>query len=563
MEILNIKDLTFTYPNKSTPALFDVSLSVEEGSFNVLCGGSGCGKTTLLKMIKRELSPMGERRGDVLFEGNPTSTLSDSDAASLIGYVAQNTEDAIVTDTVWRELCFGLESIGVEHESIRRRVAETASYFGINDIYRKKVSELSGGEKQLLSLASVVAMQPKLLLLDEPTSKLDPINAAEFVSSVKKINSELGITVIIAEHRLEDVVPIADNIIFMNDGRIELSCAAREFPSKIRNVKNGYIAERALPVASRLFSALEMSGDSPLTVNEGRKMLSELFPSRMGGACIKEYSQREEAVSLCDVCFRYSKESPDVLSHLSLSVGKGERFFVLGGNGAGKTTLLRAVAGLIKPYKGRISVLGKKLSEYKSNSLYRSVLSYLPQEPIELFTKSTVREDVEGMLKAVSQNKTDVGKAVEDAADKLGVVHLLDKHPFDLSGGEIQKCALMKVMLTEPSVILLDEPTKGLDACAKESLSKLLFELSESGVTTITVSHDLDFAAENADRCALFFDGEIIAPASPEIFFSENSYYTTASSRMSRHVFDNAVTLESLLNLCRDNMITEARNDKE
>lgn len=558
MEILNIKDLTFTYPNKNVPALFDVNLSVEEGSFNVLCGGSGCGKTTLLKMIKRELSPMGERRGDVLFEGDSTSALSDSEAASLIGYVAQNTEDAIVTDTVWRELCFGLESIGVEHEIIRRRVAETASYFGINDIYRKKVSELSGGEKQLLSLASVLAMQPKLLLLDEPTSKLDPINAAEFVSSVKKINSELGITVIIAEHRLEDVVPIADNIIFMNDGRIELSCAAREFPSKIRNVKNGYIAERALPVASRLFSALEMEGNSPLTVNEGRKMLSELFQSRMGGACVKEYSQREEAVSICDVCFRYSKGSPDVLSHLSLSVGKGERFFVLGGNGAGKTTLLRAVAGLIKPYKGRISVLGKKLSDYKNNSLYRSVISYLPQEPIELFTKSTVREDAESMLKAVLQSKTDVGKAVGDAADKLGVAHLLDKHPFDLSGGEIQKCALMKVMLTEPSVILLDEPTKGLDACAKEALSKILSELSSGGVTTITVSHDLDFAAENADRCALFFDGEIVSPASPEVFFSENSYYTTASSRMSRHVFDNAVTLESLLKLCRDNMITEA-----
>lgn len=551
MEILNIKNLNFKYPSCDVKALDDVSLSVEQGSFNLLCGESGCGKTTLLKMIKRELSPAGEKSGDILFCGEDLYSISDIASACRIGYVAQNTDDAIVTDTVWRELSFGLENVGVSGEEAKRRVAETASFFGIEKLLKRKICELSGGQKQMILLSAVMLMHPSLLILDEPTSKLDPIAAADFIAAIRKLNVELGITVIIAEHRIEELISIADRIIYMEDGRVPFVCRPRELSDKLSGVKKGHVIKGTLPGAVRLFSELKKSGDSPLTVNEGRIFVDESFKNDIRENEIPEYSHSEtESIRLEAVSFRYSKNSDDILSLLDLTVYKGERFFILGGNGVGKTTLLSVISGLRRPYRGKVFVEGKKLSEYKSNSLYRGVLASLPQDPYTLFLESSVREDLRKYLTALGRKRDEIDERINSVCAKMKTEHLLDRHPFDLSGGEIQKCALTKVLLAEPSIILLDEPTKGYDSRSKEVFAQILASLSSEGITTVTVSHDIEFAAENADRCAMLFGGEIISPAVPEVFFSENYFYTTAANRMARGKYDRVVTVKDLARMC-------------
>jgi len=554
MEILNIKNLSFKYPTSDKPALDSVSLSLNKGSFTLLCGESGCGKTTLLKMIKRELAPVGEKSGSVLFFGEDIYSRSERDAACDIGYVAQNTEDAIVTDTVWRELAFGLENMGLGRDAIKRRVGEMASFFGIEKIFTRKISELSGGQKQMVSLASVMVMQPKLLILDEPTSKLDPIAASDFIASVRKLNTELGVTVIIAEHRLEELVPIADSIIYMEDGRVPFVCPPRKLASSLAGEKKGYVMQGALPGAVRLFSALGCKGESPLTVNEGHLFIFEHFKNDVKKYDAPTYTHSEcESIRLDSVSFRYSKNSQDVLSDASLTVYSGERFFILGGNGSGKTTLLSVISALRKPYRGKVYVNGKKTSEYKNNSLYRGVLSSLPQDPQTLFVKSSVGEDLYSLLADLGVAKEKREEMVGAVCEKMGITHLLKRHPYDLSGGEMQKCALAKVLLTEPKIILLDEPTKGYDANSKAVFARILRELKEDGITTVTVSHDIEFAAENADRCAMLFGGEIISPDTPNVFFSENYFYTTSANRMARDMYEGAVTIKALAHMCKIN----------
>lgn len=554
MEILNIKNLSFKYPSSAVNALDSVSLSLENGSFNLLCGESGCGKTTLLKMIKRELSPVGEKSGEVLFFGEDLSSLSDVKSACEIGYVSQNTDDAIVTDTVWRELAFGLENLGLARDEAKRRVAETASFFGIEKLLQKKICELSGGQKQMILLASVMLMHPKLLILDEPTSKLDPIAASDFIAAIRKLNSELGITVIIAEHRIEELVSMADRVIYMEDGRIPFVCRPRELAEKLSKTEKGYVMSGALPGAVRLFISLEKKGDSPLTVNEGRIFVSETYKNSIRQNEIPSYTHSDtESIRLEEVSFRYSKNSEDVLSCTDLTVYKGERFFILGGNGVGKTTLLSVISGLRRPYRGKVFVEGKRLSEYKSNSLYRGVLASLPQDPYTLFLKSSVKEDLCALLSAFGIKGDEAERRINAVCAKMKTEHLLSRHPFDLSGGEIQKCALAKVLLTEPKVILLDEPTKGYDANSKAVFAEILRELKNDGITTVTVSHDIEFAAENADRCAMLFGGEIISPDIPEVFFSENYFYTTSANRMARGSYDGVVTVDALARMCNIN----------
>lgn len=554
MEILNIKDLSFKYPKAESFALENIELSIKKGSFNLLCGESGCGKTTLLKLIKREIAPFGERKGRILFCGEEILSRSERDSACDVGYVAQNTDDAIVTDTVWRELSFGLENMGCENSAIKRRVGEMASFFGLENIFSWKISELSGGQKQMVSLASVMLMQPKLLILDEPTSKLDPIAASDFIASVRKINDELGVTVIIAEHRLEELIPIADSIIYMEDGRIPFVCPPREFGSRLEDEKKGSVMQEALPSAARLFAKLGLTGDSPLTVNEGRRFLAEYCGEDIKNLKLEDEEYvpgSEECVKLEDVYFRYDKRSPDVISGADLTVYDSERFFILGGNGSGKTTLLSLISAQRRAYRGKIFIKGKRLSEYKGNSLYRGILSVLPQDPRTLFVKSTVEEDMLSLLENIGVPKDEREGKIRSVCDRMDITHLLLRHPFDLSGGETQKCALAKVLLTEPRIILLDEPTKGYDPRSKATFSEILKKLKDDGITTITVSHDIEFAAKNADRCAMLFGGEVISADTPRNFFSQNYFYTTEANRISRDVAENAITVDDLVRICR------------
>lgn len=548
MAHFEIKDLTFSYASaKGRHSLENVSLTIEQGEFLVLCGKSGSGKSTLLRQLKTVLTPNGKRTGEILFRGVPLKQVSDREQSEKIGFVMQNPDDQIVTDKVWHELAFGLESLGCDQKTMRGRVAEMACYFGIQDWFHRDVATLSGGQKQLLNLASIMAMQPEVLILDEPTSQLDPIAASDFLNTVRKINTELGTTVIITEHRLEDIFPYADRAVVMEKGRV----IADDTPGKVGQLlfeqANPMFA--AMPTPVRVYYGAGGTGESPLTVRQGRSWLSRRFPNRPEKDAIAAPPLPEEvkdpALVLKELWFRYEKDSPDILRGVSAEIPTGSLYAILGGNGAGKSTTLKAISGICRPYRGKVTLFGKPVDKYKSSELFHGCLAMLPQDPKSLFVKKTVREDLSEMTKDKS--------SIERIAALCQITELLDSHPYDLSGGEQQRAALAKVLLTNPRLLLLDEPTKGIDSFFKETFAGILANLKKQGITIVMVSHDVEFCARYADVVSMFFDGQILTTDTPRRFFGSNSFYTTAAHRMSRHIFHMAVTVDDVLTLCREN----------
>ena len=581
MALFEIRNLTFTYPDQEKPALTDLNFSLKQGEFLVVCGKSGCGKSTLLRHFKTAMAPYGERKGQILFEGRELDAVSVREQGARIGYVLQSPDNQLVTDKVWHELAFGLENLGYETGTIRLRVAEMASFFGIQTWFEKNVEELSGGQKQLLNLAAVMAMQPDLLVLDEPTSQLDPLAAGDFLATLRKINAELGTTILLIEHRLEEVLAYADRVLVMENGGILALDTPEKLPSLIR--ENDMF--QAMPVPMRIFEELSGEGDSPVTVREGREWLegwreqqktsvsnqknrtegvekwsdtpvsrniepqNDSKPSFFGGLrerifTKEETRQSQPVLEARDVWFRYEKELPDVVRDLNLKVQKGELYCLLGGNGTGKSTTLRLLGRIRKPYRGKLFLNGKELGTYREGELCGKLLGILPQNPQSLFVKDTVEKDLREM-------SGDTGR-LRDVIEKTEIGHLLGSHPYDLSGGEQQRAALAKVLLLDPEIILLDEPTKGLDGFYKKKLAQILKGLTAEGKTILMVSHDIEFCAEYGDTCALFFHGSVVTSAPAREFFAGNSFYTTAANRMARKWYPDAVTAKDVIERCRE-----------
>ena len=578
MEIIRVEDLSFEYSAAedakteapAAKALDKVSFSLEKGEMLCICGPTGSGKTTLLKMLKKELTPAGKKEGRILLSGTDTDQLSERVSASKIGYVTQRPEQQIVMDKVWHELAFGLENLGIPGDSIRRRVAEIACFFGIESWFDKNTDELSGGQKQLLNLASVMVMQPEVLILDEPSAQLDPIAAAEFLASVLRLKRELALTVIIVEHRLEDVIPVSDKLLVLENGGVKAFGPVREC---VRSLESDSLA---VPAAVRLYKTLaDLEGregstlkeggkdnvapgnsktpdeNIPLGIAEGRRFLENYLERKLlkrestekrenhgskreayGSMQAQEDWQNEHeyaeskhgglvpALEYSDVFVRYSRDAKDALSGMNLTVYEGEIFCIMGGNGAGKSTAVSAAAGLIKPYSGKIKVFGKKLKDYRGPELYRNCVAMLPQDVQTVFVE-----------------------------DSIG-----GRHPYDLSGGEQQLAALEIVLATKPRLLLLDEPTKGLDVHTTAELAKRLKKLTLEGMTIVIVTHDVEFAAIVADRLALMFNGEITSCDERVRFFSDNYFYTTAANRMSRGLTDGALTVGEIAEKVRKMM---------
>lgn len=553
MELLHIQDLTFHYPEADQNALEDISLSIRSGEFTVLCGESGCGKTTLLKLLKRELAPFGETSGGIFYNGIAQADLDPRTAAADIGFVLQDPDSQIVTDKVWHELAFGLESLGYPPPVIRRRVAEMAAYFGIEDWFRKNVNDLSGGQKQLLNLASVMVMQPQLLLLDEPTAQLDPIAAANFIGTLQKLNRELGLTILLVEHRLEEVFPLANRVLLMDKGKLLYTGTPRDMGVYFQtNPSHPMLA--GLPAAMRIYNGLDVAAACPLTVREGRDFVTQNFDNRVDTMEEKPYIHSDKIMlELKDIWFRYDKKQPDILRGVSLTVYEGEHVCLLGGNGAGKTTMLGIMAGLLKAYRGKVLIDGQKIDTYTDRTLYRHNVALLPQNPQTVFLAKTVREDLAETGKAMEYKLDETERRMAEIAGKLGIAPLLSMHPYDLSGGEQQKAALAKMLLLQPKLLLLDEPTKGIDAYAKQTLAAILKQLKQDGITIVTVTHDVEFAAATADRCAMLFDGEVVSVDTPTAFFAGNTFYTTAANRIVRGYYQNVVLCEDVIALCQAN----------
>ncbi len=538
METFKIEALTFRYPQSAYYALSDISFTVTEGEFVTLCGKSGSGKSTLLRQLIPSVAPYGERSGSIYFNGQVS--------CENIGFVPQNPENGIVTDKVWHELAFGLENMGLDTPQIRARVAEMASFFGIQTWFHKSTSELSGGQKQLLNLASAMVIQPSALVLDEPTSQLDPIAAQEFLAALKKVNRELGVTVILSEHRLEEAFSISDRIIVLDGGRILADGRPNEICKHLRD----HDMFDAMPASARVYGALCGAGEYPVTVREGREWLDEYSKTHTpDNDLIKKTADtvhnEPPAAELCDIYFRYEKNLDDVLSGLNLKVYAGEIYAITGGNGTGKTTTLNIISGISKPYRGKVLIGGVRAERIEN--LYNGCIGAVPQDPKLMFVKKTVKADLYEMLSGRKMNSEEQDCAMGEVVELCGLEGLLERHPYDLSGGEQQKLAIAKILMLKPKILLLDEPTKGMDAHFKAKLAQILIDLKHTGTAVIMVSHDIEFCAEYADRCAMLFDGAVASEGTAHEFFAGKSFYTTAANRMSRGIIQDAVLTDDII----------------
>lgn len=553
--LIQIDHMSFRYPG-GKEVLRDICLQIAAGEFVVLCGNSGCGKTTLLRQMKTAIAPHGELSGQIFFHDTPIHAMELREQAGRIGFVCQNPEDAIVTDKVWHELAFGLENLGVDNGTIRKRVAEMSHFFGIQEWFHRDIASLSGGQKQLLNLAAVMVMQPEILLLDEPTSQLDPIAAVDFLAMLGRIHREFGTTIFLTEHRLEEVLSYCSRLMVMEEGSILFDGKPERVAEALRAGRQELF--QAMPAPMRIWNAVDgKSAACPMTVQEGRTWFQQyqeehtLFPVRSEDGNDKK--KEDCPIELKEVWFRYDKKGQDILKGLSLCACRGELLAVLGGNGSGKTTMLSLLHGGNLPQRGTVRVSpGCRISS-------------LPQNPQLLFVRDTVRQELEDVTEQGKQisghskscsNLSDL-QAENDQADKIDEIitlckleKLLKRHPYDLSGGEQQRLGLAKVLLTRPDILLLDEPTKGLDVGFRTEFADILRQLKCQGVTIIMVSHDVEFCAEQADRCILLFDGQVATEDIPRRFFSENYFYTTNTNRMVRQTLPLAVTVEDVILAC-------------
>lgn len=553
--VLSCEHVSFCYPRQTDNAIEDISFSIGEAEFVVLCGQSGCGKTTLLRHFKKNQIPFGTGSGKLYYRGSDLETMDDRESAARIGFVGQNPDTQLVTDKVWHELAFGLENLGVPGEQIRRRTAEIAQYFGMESWFRRPVSELSGGQKQLLNLASVVIMQPDVLLLDEPTAQLDPIGTGRFLDTLRRLNRDLGTAVLLSEQRLEEVVPMADRVLIMHQGHLVADAVPGQCAAKLeayeREHNEALPIASAMPVAVRVWKACHYrdEANSPVSIRQGKSWLADhVRKTGQPGEPIKSaVSDRhpchtakravsETALFVDRLCFGYQKDQR-VLEDFTMRVPKGMLYAVVGGNGSGKSTALKAIMGICKPRRGKVKAAGK--------------IRFLAQNPKSLFTELTAAEELMAMLLpengGAGLKEADRTQRVGKMLSYLELTAQREQNPMDLSGGQQQRLALGKLLLTEPDILLLDEPTKGLDGAFKEKLAEFLKDLCSKGKTVVLVSHDMEFCARYADQCGLLFDGQLISEGETRAFFRENVFYTTAAQRMSRGVCGDCLLAEDIV----------------
>lgn len=567
--MIRIENYSFTYAGSENKVLENITTTIEPGSFTLLCGASGCGKTTLLLSLKKSLVPAGEAEGTIWIQDVKREEMDDLAAAAIVGYVGQNPEQMIVTDKVWHELAFGLESLGVPVNQMKKRVAEVAQFFGLQELYALDTATLSGGQKQLVALASVMAMQPEILILDEPTSQLDPLAATEFLHILKRINEELGTTILLCEHRLEEVFFLSDRIILMDQGRIEAEGSKEDLCAYLASKGELGRFYQGLPAPARIFTALnhEDNKTCPISIKEGRlwfqsycreKKIPEVRDGIEKQVCeTKRAFENTKPILLVEELYvTYEERQEAVLKAASLKLHKGEWYCLLGGNGAGKSTFLKVLCGQLAYQQGKILYHGAKIEKKNRISMGYEGMVYLPQNPALLFSQISVKEELEVMLSEPywpqSRNLSDASKAVmlSDMLNHMELTEVSSHHPYDLSGGQMQRLALAKLFLLKPKILLLDEPTKGMDPGFKSEFAKIVSAFCQSGGSVLMVSHDVEFSAEYVDTCGLLFDGEIVSEGEAKAFFAGNNFYTTSTNKMVRTTLEHAVTVTEVVKRC-------------
>ena len=605
MALIEFNNFSFAYMNSDgteseVKSLDSINLEIDYGDFVLLCGPSGCGKTTLLTNLKKELMPAGRRSGEIKFNGTRIIDMDEISSACDIGYLFQNPDSQIVTDTVIQEIAFPLENIGLPTEEIRNRISEIVAFFGINDILHKNVNELSGGQKQLVNLCSLLVLRPHVLLLDEPMSQLDPIASYEFLSIVRRLNEEFSITVIMSEHKADSIFPFIDKAVFLKDGKIEFVDNAHNICSEVIDDE---IFENYLPAVTKIYNSLSVKYPSliklntPLSIREGRRCLNTIHDDliKISNDDVdsinlnhdnlhitnKKYHSQEKSgildkislggnknalINMNGIYFAYEKGNL-ILKNVDFELEKGDFVSLIGGNGVGKSTFLQLLVGILKPIKGKV--------KYKKGIK----LAYVHQNPMIHFSKDNVKEEfLESILesKLLQNNSVGFNKETYDDLLKMSneefiesdvlnglefdsiefkfkelieffdICDLIDKHPYDCSGGEQQKIVIVKALLQNADVLVLDEPTKGLDPISSKNLANILNSLRDNGITILMTSHDLDFVANNCKRCLMLFDKDIQIDDDPKVIFAENNFYTTFVNRMVKDYVPEIVTLDDL-----------------
>lgn len=553
MEILTLEDVSFTYPDVKEKALEHVSMGVKKGEFVVVCGPSGCGKTTLLRLLKKELAPVGEQSGTITYAGKSLDDWDDRTLIEEIGFVFQDPDNQIVMDEVMQEIVFAMENLGYSQFEMRKRVAEMVHFFGMEQLLEEKPSSLSGGQKQMLNLLSVLLLKPKVLLLDEPTSQLDPVAAKDLIIMLERLNKEMGMTIIIVEHRLEELFAIADRVIMLEDGTVAYEGTSRDVIHAVHTTEDP-IFTSYIPSVARLYLAKEPSpkeSDIPLTVKDSQMWITSLPLNEQE---VKEplptTERKEESyLSIKQAYFQYERQGKMVLRNLSLDIYKGDYFALVGGNGSGKTTLLKLCIGMIKAKRGTATLERKPVHTLRGKDLYEQI-AYLPQNPQTYFMQDTIEKEMNGV---VQQHQLPNGpEKIEQMMEAFGISNLRHRHPYDCSGGELQRAALACMLLGKPAILFVDEPTKGLDPMAKENFANILNDLHHEGITIVMVTHDIEFAAKHAHRCAMMFDGQIAVDGTPDHLFKGNYFYTTTMNRATKDSRQKEVlTLEEALETCK------------
>jgi energy-coupling factor transport system ATP-binding protein len=531
------------------------SLNVEEGEFLLVTGVSGAGKSTLLRLLNGLVPHFygGELSGSIRVAGRDPVGVGPGEMSDTVGLVFQDPEAQFVAEAVEDEMAFAMENAGLPLPTMRKRVEEALNALGIEHLRSRRVNTLSGGERQRVAIAAVLTLQPRVLVLDEPTSQLDPQSAEEVLDSLVKLNKDLGLTIVLSEHRLERVVEHADRILYIAPGSEPVIGPPREVLA-------------AIPLSPPLAQVGKLLGWNPLplTIKEARKFVSSGQWSVVSGQAVgkrgqgpgvrdqntggeiqienlKSKIENAQAISLHDVWFGYGGR--EVLRGLSLDLCAGEITALMGRNGAGKTTILKLILGLLKPSRGRVQTLTLDTRHASLDQISRQV-GYVPQQPDVLLFADTVQGEIDFTRRA--HHLPPDGAAL--LAD-LGLTRYREHDPRDLSVGERQRVALAAVLASGPQAVILDEPTRGLDYGQKDALVEILRRLRDEGRTIVLATHDVELAAHLADRVVLLGDGDIIADGPSREVMSGSLVFSSQVSKLFR---DPAfVTVEDVVRVRR------------
>jgi len=520
--LIEIEHVTYSYPDAESPVLSDLSLEIEEGQFLLVIGASGSGKSTLLRCLNGLVPHFygGSFSGSVRVAGLDPVALGPRGMSSTVGFVLQDPESQFVVDSVEDELAFAMENHNLGPVLMRKRIEEVLDQINIAHLRHRKINTLSGGEKQRVAIGAVLTLQPKILVLDEPTSQLDPQAAEEVLTTLQKLNSDLGLTIVLSEHRLERVVQYADRILYLpGQGGRPLLGSPREVLSQVD----------LMPPLVKLAKKLDWT-PLPLTIKEGRRFARSLSLPSPADAAEPEAGgngrgARNALLLMEDLWFSYNGN--EALKGINLSVGPGELVALMGRNGSGKTTLLKHIVGLIRPARGRVQLWGQDIKGTEVQSIARKV-GYVPQDPGSLLFADTVREELEFTLR--SHNLS--GARYDDLLQSLQLSGLLDSYPRDLSGGERQRAALAAILVADPAIILLDEPTRGLDYYQKQALSQFLSQKKAEGKAIIMSTHDVELVASCAERVVILGEGQIVVDGPARKVMSDSMVFSSQVNKL-------------------------------